>query len=545
MIGTFFWLTLTTFKNRFLYRLRRMKEIRYLLGAIIGGGYFIFVFTRGTMPGKGFDLLSLDAGALFVLALLILMWILPNLAQVSFSEPELHFILGGPISRRKVMFYKLISVQIPVLIGTMIATAIRFPTGYIVGFWVSYTALGIYSLLVAIAKKKLSELGLPAWWVTLASFLAFIGSTWMVFTFARRSGPHSFAFDSPILAPLLFVPRLFARPLFAKGIAELAVSCLILIAIAVVLFLLASSIRVQFDELVMTASERIAQYRARMQRQPGADVSFKTVRAPFKLPANARPEVAILWKNSIAVVRMAMSGIVLMLIFAALFLAGVIVWEFDEMRVTCAIFAIVQAVLFPIFGSMMFKQDYRLDVTRVDVLKTWPIAGERLIAAEIAVPLATMSILQLILVVNAAVCSSIAMGKVALAASPQVIVMALLYSIPICAVQLVLRNTAAVVFPGWGFRSREEQRGFIAFGQRILGLIVNVLALSLFLAPAAAVGAVAVWIAMQFSGGPAVMAALTMPAVFVLCLEIWFAVKLLGAQYDKLDVAQDLEPAAV
>jgi len=547
MTGTFFFLTFRTFKNRFLYRLRRMKEIRYLLGAIFGAAYFYFALLRpgGVVRGgpKSIGRLPHDIISLFVLAFLILMWILPNLAQIAFSEAELHYVIGGPVSRRRVMVYKLISAQIPVLIATFFASLVRFPTGHVVGFWVVYSAIACYSMFVAIVKKKLNELGLPSWWITTAGFAALIGCAWMLMTF-HRSGRN--AFDTPILAPLLFVPRQIARPLFAKAFSELAISSLIVAAAAALMFFLAASIRVQFDELVQTASERVTRFRSRAQRQPGASVSFKSLRAPFRLPANPKPEVAILWKNSIAVMRMTLSSIVLVLIFAAAFLAGATLAPDPGLKQTCAGFALAAAAIFPIFGSMMFKQDYRLDVTRIDVVKTWPIAGERLVAAEIAAPVIATSLLELILLINAAITTSVVSGKVTQFASPQILVIAFLFAVPICAVQILLRNAVAIVFPGWGFRTREEQRGFIALGQRILGMVVNLIALNLFLLPAAIVCALSFWITMQFtSGSAAVLAALTMPAVFVLVLELWLFVKLLGAQYEKMDLGKDLEPVAL
>jgi hypothetical protein len=95
-------------------------------------------------------------------------------------------------------------------------------------------------------------------------------------------------------------------------------------------------------------------------------------------------------------------------------------------------------------------------------------------------------------------------------------------------------------------RTREEQRGFAAFGQRILGIILNLIALSVAIAPAAAISALGWWIASRIAGhSPAVLAAATMPAVFFLAAECWLFVKILGAQYEKLDVGSDMEPMIV
>ena len=46
MIGTFITVALLTFKNRIVQRARRLREPRYLIGAIAGAVYFWFMFLR-------------------------------------------------------------------------------------------------------------------------------------------------------------------------------------------------------------------------------------------------------------------------------------------------------------------------------------------------------------------------------------------------------------------------------------------------------------------------------------------------------------------
>jgi hypothetical protein len=548
VIGPFVFLTLRSFKNRLLNRLRRLKEVRYLLGAVIGGGYFFFLFTRGHPGGRAYQrMTTLDMGALLALALLLLAWILPNLSSLAFSEAELHFVIGGPVSRRRVLLYKLVNSQVQILIGILVTTFLGIPNGLFIGLWVAYTTFALYNTFVAIARHRLLELGVRGWWISTAAFAAMIGTAWTVIHFAHRPRPGGGSpFDDPMLTPLLFVPRVLARPLFAKTLIDVATSSAVVAAIGVAFFFASSSLRVQFDELVQTASERVTRFRARMQGQPDNQVSFRRLRAPFRLAEGSSPEMAIVWKNFTAIMRMAFSGVITILAFEALFLAGTILWKDPGLKAMCAGFTLATACIFPILGSIMFKQDYRLDVTRADVLKTWPIEGERLIAAEIAAPLVTMSVIELLLIIAAAVATGIAAGSMTKFATPQIIVIALLFATPLCAIQLLLRNAVAVVFPGWGFRSREEQRGFVAMGQRILSAIINLVVLSLFLAPAAAVSAIGLWLAAHFAGdNAAILAGATMPAVFLLAAECWLFVKILGAQYDKLDVGRDLEPMAM
>lgn len=544
MTGPFLFLTLRSLKNRIVYRLRRFREIRYLLGAIIGGAYFVFLFTRGG-AARPFTQLSENVVSIFALAGLLLPWILTSFSSLGFSEAELHFVIGGPVSRRRVLLYKFIQALPQILIAVLVAGFLRVPNGGYVGFALAYVVFALYLNFVAVARQWLNERGIATSWIVLVATGAAVAAGWTVAHYATQKPP---ALEAPVMNALLFVPRVFSGALFARTPVAIATAAAPLLLFGAVLFFVASTIPIQFNELVMTASERVTRFRARMQRRPGEEISFRRLTAPFRLTDGASPEMAIFWKNSIAIVRMALSGIALVFILSALYLAGAMLFdgEYRPLRVMCATFALFTAVAFPLFGSMIFKQDYRMDVTRVDVVKTWPIAGERIIASEIAAPLVVISILQLVLIGNAALTILFAGGRWSRFLTPQQLVIVFLFAVPICAMQLCLRNSMAVVFPGWGFRTREEMRGFIAMGQQILMSIINLLTLSLFLAPAAAVSAVGLFIASRFGSGSALlMAAATMPAVLLLCAEVWVVIRLLGAQLDKLDVAQDLEPAAM
>jgi hypothetical protein len=126
--------------------------------------------------------------------------------------------------------------------------------------------------------------------------------------------------------------------------------------------------------------------------------------------------------------------------------------------------------------------------------------------------------------------------------TPQFIVGVLLLTLPVCAVQLLIRNAIPVLFPAWAMRSKDEPRGFVATGQRLVTLAGNLLVLVVALTPAAIVFLPSLWIAFKFfSGNPALVAIATMPAVGVLVAEVWFGVKALGAQFELIDVSNETD----
>ena len=204
---------------------------------------------------------------------------------------------------------------------------------------------------------------------------------------------------------------------------------------------------------------------------------------------------------------------------------------------------------FPLLGPTIFANDLRLDMPRLEVLKSYPISGERLVAAEIAAPLAVISILEMLFASSASALiamSGQASRYVQMAGTPQFIVTVLLLTLPICAIQLLIRNAVPVLFPGWAVRSKDEPRGFVMTGQRVVTLAANLLVLVIALIPAAIVFAPSLWIAYKFfAGSPALVAVATMPAIAVLAAELWYGVKALGAQFETIDVSAEMDVMAM
>jgi len=203
------------------------------------------------------------------------------------------------------------------------------------------------------------------------------------------------------------------------------------------------------------------------------------------------------------------------------------------------------AALFPLLGTVWFAQDLRLDLPRMEVLKSYPISGERLVAAEMAAPLLAISLIELLLLGFASIVLHVFRGSEALAAlaSPQLVVVAFLFAVPICATQLVIRNAVPVLLPGWAFRPKDEPRGFMMMGQRLMMMAGNLIVLAFALIPAALLFLPALWVAEHFfAGSPLVLAVATVPSVALLVGEVWLGVRFLGSQFDRLDVTNELDP---
>lgn len=546
MTGPFLILTVRSWKNRFIYRLKKLRELRYLLGAIVGIGYFGMLFFRRGGPnrasiGNALENFSLELATMSVLLLMLFTWVRPGVAALEFSEAEMHFLFTAPLTRRRILLYKLLRSQPPVIFGVLIAMFLGVPTGMFFGLWAAYSVMTVYMMFTAVAREWLIERGIRGWWIGTVGLVLTGGAGFLLIAGLTRHIP----LDTPLLRPILFVPRLFAQALFVRTVPQLAASAAILAVMAVLFFYAAGAMRIRFEELVATSSERAARFRSRLRSDRRERVSLKKLPPLFRLPDRPSPELAIAWKNVIAVGRIAGPVLILVLLVFGALLVQAFLTDDPRGRVVLGGLSLFVCVWFPLIGGKLLQQDFRLDITRLDVVKTWPLRGERLIAAEIAAPLLAVVAVELLLLIGTfAIVSRVPAGnRLAAFATPQAMVMAFLFMIPVCAIQLLVRNSVPILFPGWAMRPREEQRGFAVIGLRLLEAIANIAVLFIVLTPAALVSLVGYWVARKLAGDSALaLAAATMPAVLLLLVEAWGMLHLLGAQYDKLDATKDLEP---
>jgi ABC-2 type transport system permease protein len=585
VIGTFVTVALLTFKNRFLQRLRKLREPRYLIGAVAGAAYFWFFFFRrahnsnpalAKIRDLSFNAVIVDFASVVVLLMMIAAWALPrDSGSLDFSEAEIAFLFPAPLRRRDLLLYKILRAQPQALFSAVMLTIIGTRQGYFIGTWAAFSVLSVYFTMVSQgrARLRLFHIGfLPR----LGAVTLIIGGLYalmlrQIHTLGAIKIPANYQqtvkagvssrlaleafFQKPAIAAILFIPKFFASAALPGSLATLAISILIVAALGVGFFYIAAALNVSFEEASIGASQRRAERLQRVHNQRvGSFVTFRRVPPLFKLGETGPVEVAIIWKNLIAVMRNSLTWVVI-LVMTMVIMFGMAFWSVlwtheREMYIVFGGLLVFIAGFFPLLGPNIFANDLRLDMPRIEVLKSYPISGERLVAAEIAAPLAVISILEMMFASSASLL--IALGAHALdekanpwlrmAGTPQFIVTVLLLTIPVCAIQLLIRNAGPVLFPGWVLRSKDEPRGFVMTGQRLVALAGNIVILAVALIPAAIVFAPSLWLAYKFfSGNAAFVAVATMPAVAVLVAEFWLGVKALGAQFENLDVSNEMD----
>lgn len=343
--------------NRLVSRLRRLRQPKYLLGALVGGFYLYFSFFRNFLLdrplrsrrnadaaaavtlGAGAALLAGSVetlGAIFLLGISLLAWLLPKQrTALVFSEAEIAFLFPAPISRRSLIHFRLLRSQLSILFSIVILTLLtgRFRNAgvagvaqQVVGWWILLSTLSLHSLGLSFARSLLLERGVSNWRrraVTLLAVSFLLGGAWLwahatlpTLDLARPipagdNGPRAVVLGylqsletvvaTPPLHWILWPFRLPLRPFLASD------SQAFLLALGPALALLAAHYAwilradVAFEESSIAVSrrhaERVASVRA--GKSPGAG-SARRRRDPFPLRPTGPRLIGIVWKNLLA-----------------------------------------------------------------------------------------------------------------------------------------------------------------------------------------------------------------------------------------------------
>ncbi len=573
MIGAFWFVTTRSFKNRLLQRLRRLRSPRYALSMLAGLAYLWFVaFRRMTMSSSHVSVgalpvsdIGVDILSVIAFGAMLLVWAFPDSGGgLVFSEAEIQFLFPAPVSRRELLIYKIFRQQPPILISALMMTAFGFRHSMFIGLWMAFMVMSIYFTMVSLgrARLKLMHIGFVA---RLAVVVVLALGTGMLIAsdlhnpFANKPEPQSNAqleallrgagslFHSPFVRAMLFIPRFFATAVFPKDAATLALACVGLLAVGVAFFQLAARLNVSFEEASVHVSQKHQRVRATIwDRRAGRVIILRRARLPVHLTERSGPVLAIVWKNVTAMLRTSLAWMILVVVVFSAFAVDAAILHGSNLHMGVVAISLMFCALFPFIGSNMLRQDLRLDLPRIEILKSYPITGERLVLAEIAGPTITVALVEVFLLSGTAILTHLADSSDAMTrwVSPEFVVIALLVAIPICAIELLIHNAVAIILPGWALQAPDETRGFAVFGQRLLILGGNLIVLVVALVPAVIVFAPTFFLAHRyFQDSPVFLVLGTVPAITVLFVELWIAIHLLGTQFDQIDVAGEIGQA--
>ena len=543
MTGAMAYLAWTSIRNKIVMSLRRLRNLRYLLSALFGIAYFALMFSRnfhnaGRIRVMGIGSLGVDIMASVIFVLFVAVWAWPSDdAGIAMSESEIQLLFSAPLRRRDILLYRFFRNQLALLISAVMTSIFAASSRNFIGMWFFFASLSLYMTMVQQLRAKLKQyrIGFAVRLVVVAAIIG--GAGW----WAIREG----TFDTPVIRALIFIPRFFATASLGNMPLPLRLESIAIVsAIGIVCFFVAATVKVDFEEGSIALSQKRANAVTRQRsQQSGQWIAFKRLPPPFRLADTGTPEIAIVWKNLIASLRIGMMPVIILtctmlfLIGESLFVPKLAVNFIGGMMLfLCAVI--------PLMGANVFAQDLRLDITRIEYLKTFPISGERLCAAEMAAPLIVMSIVELLFISVTLIFLHTRGDVTPLArfATPQNMLCVFIFTIPICAILTVMRNAAVLMFPSWIVRSKEEPRGFAVTGQRVIVMIGNLIVLIVALIPAAIVFLPAVFIANRFfSSSPGFLAVASLPPLAIIAAEVWVAVRMLGKYFDGFDASNELD----
>jgi hypothetical protein len=586
MANALLYLRVTSLVGQVKSRLRRLQQPKYLAGSLVGAAYLYLTFIRrahgvhsGYQPGTGGpgfppEVLALlpELGALLLLIVLLGNWLIPRRAALAFSEAEIAFLFPAPVNRRMLVHYRLLGSQLGIVFSALVLTVVfgrgrgfgANPLVHAIGWWLILAVVNlhftgtsfVYSKLLnrsvtsgrqramTVAAVLLAACGLVAWaWSTLK--LPAPGDLEGLRTFS------SYVVSQLHVGPLpwlLAIPRVLLAPYFAgSGRAFLlAFGPALLVLVAHYYWVVYTE--VSFEEASIARAEKRATRIRRVQQGDwrGQSTARGAQSAPFNLAHRGRPEVAFLWKNLLSTSAFYRPRVAVMVVTVVVLGSE---WLVHQPALEGPRFAAMAACGFLVvatllFGPMTARQDLRADLSNSDILKTYPLHGWQIVLGEMLTPLAILTVSSWIYLLAVLLLfpgerfawftpahrTGVALGVAVLAP-------------PFIAIQCLVPNAAAVVFPAWAQLARDRtERGIEVMGQRIILVAGQLLVTAIALVPAA-IGAALVFLLTQWLLGVVAAAVLAVAVVFILLgVEFWLGIRWLGGRFEQFDLSAELRP---
>jgi hypothetical protein len=543
--------------------------------------------------------------AAFLFAVLFTVWWLVPWGRVALSlrQSEIHLLAPAPVKRRDLIQYAILRSQPGILFGCMILT-IFMGSGrgaarllWFLAMWVVLTLWDLHSKgrSLWIARQKEIPTGaarrriqlyavLLAYWIVLAYGISSLASDLSTLSWPEVGEVAPFIRDVAItygpqarngilgwaLSPFLW----FTAPFFSHPTLTVAglIGFLRLLVFPLLLLVLHNEwvvrSQVKFEEAALAHDRR------RVEKGDARSRFWKTPlrrrkQSPFRLAPHGPPEVAIYWKNLLMARRTSLRRTAAFGLAVAL-LAGVLPALLGAP--TFAFLIIMMSgiglpLFMPLLAGQHYRNDLRTDLLSAELLRSLPIPGWKLVAAEVAGP-ATTAILGaalgvailLALDLGAALAGagmtfgstsgsyltpSYMMQQAGLA-QPFFIPLFLLGALQVAAAAAVLsstlQNLTVLMFPGWVHLGMEKMKGAASFGQNLVVFSILSLGMLVCTLPGALMVGL-ILLAQWFWGIPLVAWELpllgTLGAAPMLVVSI-FLLRAGGALWDRLDPSQEI-----
>ena len=580
--AAFFYLQVTSLYNNLRRRLLRLRQPKYLLGALAGAAYmYAFVFRHMLGNGRQAQValqavpsaLLGDLPALAALVLLLILWLDWLFAgegvELGFSETEIAFLFPAPLTRKALIQYSLLRSQLAIffssfLLGLLLRRGAAFgghPLQYATGLWLLLSMGRLHLLAAAFTRERLCNAGLHAWprrgLVVVLGLLLALVCLWPIRAQLSLPPLASWAdirvlhgwfqgiVTSPPLAWLLLPLQWAVAPIFAHDGASFLRALPPALGLLVLHYVWAVRVQVSFEEATIAHARRQAlRQTARREGRLRERAPSKPRSAPFALAASGFPAVAFLWKGLLALgplYRLRVWLVACVLAFVGVQWVAAQPWAKPALLAMGGGFLMIGGWGL-LFGPMFMQRSVQRLLEYLDILKATPLGGKQIALGELLTPVTLMTFLLWLLLWISALCFVMAGGRGAF--TPGLIVAialggALLVP-PLCALMLCLPFAGTLYFPAWVAPGKGGSRGVDVMGQRMIFMAGYLLTLVVALVPAALLAGLLFLLLNWLLGPlPAVLGA-ALCACAVLGLELNAALGMLGRRIDAFDVSQEL-----
>jgi len=568
MISPLLYLTLVSLRNRFRVRLRRLREPRYLIGAIVGLGYWLLIVGRpfagprrgavGRLDAIGHSETAIVAVAVFLLGIAAVMWLWPGRRQpaLAFTRAEVQMLFTAPIARRRLVRYRVVRSQLAVLFGSAIVTLFMGPASLLqaattwAGVALVMVIVNLHVTGISLAagrRRSMRDRILRSWLprsTVAAALIAIVIDVAVRWPAAITSSASGDGFLSTVVGVLstgvsgvvLWPFAMLAHLPLAGSPRAFAMALPWVLIVVGLNYLWVERADVPFEEASAEFAEKVARFRAEGVRP----VRRRMAATPFSLGSGGRAEIALLWKNLISMGRFSWVTLlrVVPLVFAAVALLS---RGRGESRIDgLAFLSVVAAAFIMWIGPQMLRADLRQDLANLAVLRTWPLRGATLVRGEVLAPGLVLVLLAWLALAMGALLSANGSPRVQTANVLASVVAAMAVAPGLIFLQLLVQNAIAVAFPSW-VRVGRGRAGVEVMGQRMLMTFGSMLVLIFAALPAALLAGLVFIVVRAVTGGVPVLPAGCVAGA-VLLGEAFVGSELVGLLLDRTDVGA-LDPA--
>ncbi|MEO7363614.1 MAG: putative ABC exporter domain-containing protein [Gemmatimonadaceae bacterium] len=560
--------------NRLRTQAKRVRNPRYAIAMLVGLAYFYWILIQNPRASSQagvnpfVDLMQmavlLPIASAFLLFLASRWWLFKgDRASLAFTPAEVQFLFPAPISRRGLVHAKLLRGQVAILINITIwtvllrgnaASAAGWQRG--LALWLLFSTISLHRLGAALVRtnaldheragQRRSIIPASIFMIVLGCVAWGIVGQWSVIQLAAAQSVKAAtdaiaaALAQPVPALALWPVRALLKPVLAQNGAQ----WLSLVPFSALVFglhyLWVLRLDASFEEAAIEATQVRAEAVRNVRSAGGVrkrNTSGKIARVPA-LSLTGRPEIAIAWKNVTAAIRgTAWRAQTIMFLIILTAVAAVVSTQSEKAADVFLIMCAAWGAMLLLIGPLSMRYDFRHDLPRLAILRTYPLTGGKIVAAEIAAVTLLHSISIWTLMIVPVTLFALSPSRFTNAADVPVILLSIALAIPAFnALTFTVHNGAALLFPSW-VRLGTEPRGFETMGQNLLTMVATTLVAAVAMVFPVGLAFLIIWLATASLGVWAILVA-TLAASVLLCLELWPVIFWLGSVFDRIDVAE-------